>query len=162
MRPLVVMSPKSLLRNTTASQPVSEFVQGRFHEVIVPEYKKSKVKTAVIASGKVAVDLLEAQAKAETPNDEVMIIRLEQLYPFPAEAIKEVLDDITNLKEVRFVQEEPQNQGSYHFALPYLLDIVPKKAELNYIGRKPSASTSEGNGGSYKLVQQNIIEKALK
>lgn len=162
MRPLVVMSPKSLLRNTTASQPVSEFVQGRFHEVIVPEYKKSKVKTAVIASGKVAVDLLEAQAKAETPNDEVIIIRLEQLYPFPAEAIKEVLDDITNLKEVRFVQEEPQNQGSYHFALPYLLDIVPKKAELNYIGRKPSASTSEGNGGSYKLVQQSIIEKALK
>lgn len=94
MRPLVVMSPKSLLRNTTASQPVSEFVQGQFHEIIVPEYKKTKVKSVVIASGKVAVDLLEAQAKAETPNDEVMIIRLEQLYPFPAEAIKSVLDDI--------------------------------------------------------------------
>nr|WP_250130272.1 hypothetical protein [Jeotgalicoccus sp. WY2] len=106
------MSPKSLLRNTTASQPVSEFVNNQFHEIIVPEYKKTKVKTVAIASGKVAVDLLEAQAKAETPNDEVIVIRLEQLYPFPAEAIKEVLNDITGLKEVRFVQEEPQNQGS--------------------------------------------------
>src|SRR5699024_11301699 len=138
---------------------VNEFVQGRFHEVIVPEYKKSKVKTAVIASGKVAVDLLEAQAKAETPNDEVMIIRLEQLYPFPAEAIKEVLDDITNLKEVRFVQEEPQNQGSYHFALPYLLDIVPKKAELNYIGRKPSASTSKATADHTNWYSKVLLRK---
>ena len=162
MRPLVVMSPKSLLRNATASQPVSEFVNNQFHEIIVPEYKKTKVKTVVISSGKVAVDLLEAQAKAETENDELLIIRLEQLYPFPAEAIKAVFDDLTNLKEVRFVQEEPQNQGAYHFILPYLLDLVPAKAELNYVGRKASASTAEGNGGSYKLVQQSIIEKALK
>lgn len=162
MRPLVVMSPKSLLRNSTASQPVSEFVNGQFKEIIVPEYKKTKVKTVVIASGKVAVDLLEAEAKNETANDELLIIRLEQLYPFPAEAIKEVLSGLTNLSEVRFVQEEPQNQGAYHFVLPYLLDIVPSKATLNYVGRKPSASTAEGNGGSYKLVQQSIIENALK
>ncbi|QQD85374.1 2-oxoglutarate dehydrogenase E1 component [Jeotgalicoccus sp. ATCC 8456] len=162
MRPLVVMSPKSLLRNSTASQPVSEFVNGQFKEIIVPEYKKTKVKTVVIASGKVAVDILEAEAKNESPNDELLIIRLEQLYPFPSEAIKEVLSGLTNLSEVRFVQEEPQNQGAYHFVLPYLLDIVPSKATLNYVGRKPSASTAEGNGGSYKLVQQSIIENALK
>ena len=162
MRPLVVMSPKSLLRNTTASQPISEFVNGQFHEIIVPEYKKTKVKTVVLASGKMAVDLLEAEAKKEESNDELLIIRLEQLYPFPGQAIKEILDGLTNLKEVRFVQEEPQNQGAYHFALPYLLDIVPSKATLNYVGRKPSASTSEGNGGSYKLIQNSIIENALK
>jgi 2-oxoglutarate dehydrogenase E1 component len=107
-----------------------------------------------------AVDLMTEQK--ENPNDEILLIRLEQIYPFPSEQIQEILNDLRNLDEVRFVQEEPQNMGAYHYALPFLLEIVPDKVDLNYVGRIKRASTAEGDGESYKLIQQNIIETALK
>jgi 2-oxoglutarate dehydrogenase E1 component len=160
MRPLVLMTPKSLLRNQIVSEPVSAFVEGGFREIIVPSYKKTKVKKVLIASGKMAVDLMTEQK--ENPNDEILLIRLEQIYPFPSEQIQEILNDLRNLDEVRFVQEEPQNMGAYHYALPFLLEIVPDKVDLNYVGRIKRASTAEGDGESYKLIQQNIIETALK
>ncbi|CAM2772873.1 2-oxoglutarate dehydrogenase E1 component [Salinicoccus roseus] len=160
MRPLVLMTPKSLLRNQIVSEPVSAFVEGGFREIIVPSYKKTKVKKVLIASGKMAVDLMTEQK--ENPNDEILLIRLEQIYPFPSEQIQEILNDLRNLDEVRFVQEEPQNMGTYHYALPFLLEIVPDKVDLNYVGRIKRASTAEGDGESYKLIQQNIIETALK
>lgn len=160
MKPLVLMTPKSLLRNQIVSEPISEFVEGSFKEVIIPEYKKTKVKKVLIASGKMAIDLISAQK--DNPDDSILIVRLEQIYPFPSETIKDLFSDLKNLDEVRFVQEEPSNQGAYHFALPYLLEIVPEKTELNYVGRIRRASTAEGDGESYKLIQQNIIDNALK
>lgn len=160
MKPLVLMTPKSLLRNQIVSEPVSAFVDGSFKEIIVPEYKKTKVKKVLIASGKMAIDLISELR--ENPDDTMLIIRMEQIYPFPDEKIKEVLNDLRNLDEVRFVQEEPKNMGTYSYALPYLLEITPEKAELNYVGRIRRASTAEGDGESYKLIQQKIIDNALK
>ncbi|WP_017548984.1 2-oxoglutarate dehydrogenase E1 component [Salinicoccus carnicancri] len=160
MKPLVLMTPKSLLRNQLVSEPVSAFLEGGFREVIIPEYKKTKVRKVLVASGKMAVDLMNAQK--ETPDDSILLIRLEQIYPFPSEDIQNLFNDIKNLEEVRFVQEEPKNQGAYHFVLPHLLDIVPEKTEFNYIGRIRRASTAEGDGESYKIIQQNIIDNALK
>ena len=107
-----------------------------------------------------AVVLINAQK--ENPDDSILIIRLEQIYPFPSEDLQHLFNDIKNLEEVRFVQEEPKNQGAYHFVLPHLLDIVPEKTEFNYIGRIRRASTAEGDGESYKIIQQNIIDDALK
>ncbi|MFD2829301.1 2-oxoglutarate dehydrogenase E1 component [Corticicoccus populi] len=159
MRPLVVMSPKSLLRNATVSDPLDVFVNNRFREIIYADYKKTKVKKVLIASGKVAVDLM--QYEKDHPSDERLIIRLEQLYPFPQEEINELLKGLRNLEEVGFVQEEPKNMGAYQFAMPYLWDAVPDRAEVKYYGRKPSASPAEGDGESYKRIQRKIIEKAM-
>ncbi len=160
MRPLVLMTPKSLLRNAIVSEPVSAFTEGQFREVIIPSYKKTKVKKVLIASGKMAVDLLAEQK--DNPDDEIIVVRLEQIYPFPSEQLKDLLDDLKNLEEVRFVQEEPKNMGAYHYALPLLLEILPEKVELNYVGRLRRASPAEGDGESYKLIQQKIIETAFK
>lgn len=160
MRPLVLTSPKSLLRNQTASRPVSEFVNGTFKEIIYNNEKPKSVKTVLIASGKVAVELEENLKKEEDTSK--LLIKLEQLYPFPEEEIKEVLSTLPKLEEVRFVQEEPKNQGSYRFVEPYLRDLLDDKIALSYVGRNESASPAEGNAGIYKLIQDRIIKEALK
>ena len=160
MRPLVVMSPKSLLRNQLVSNPVDKFIGNHFREIIVEKHDKSKVKKVLLAHGKMAVDLLNHQ-KDNNP-EEVVLIRVEQLYPFPSEEIKEVLDSIENLDEVRFVQEEPKNMGAYSSVLPKILDILPPNVKRSYIGRPVSSSPAEGDGETYKKIQQNIIENAMK
>ena len=160
MKPLVLMTPKSLLRNQIVSEPVSAFVEGSFQEIIVPEYKKTKVKKVLIASGKMAIDLITDLR--ENPDDTILVIRMEQIYPFPEDKIKAVLNGLKNLDEVKFVQEEPKNMGIYNYALPYLLEVTPEKAELTYGGRISRASPAEGDGESYKLIQQKIIDNALK
>ena len=160
MRPLVIMSPKSLLRNQLVSDPIENFIGSQFREIIVDEYDKSKVKKVLLAHGKMAVDLMAHQD--ENPSDEVLLIRVEQLYPFPGEAIEEILNDIENLDEVRFVQEEPKNMGAYSSVLPKILDILPANVKRSYVGRPVSSSPAEGDAETYKRIQQNIIENAMK
>ena len=159
-RPLILASPKSLLRNQTASKPVSEFINGKFEEIIYENENPKAVKTVLVASGKIAVELEESLKKEE--DDSKLLIKLEQLYPFPKEEIKEVLDSLPKLKEVRFVQEEPKNQGSYRFVEPNLRELLDDKVEFNYVGRNESASPAEGNAGIYKLIQDKILKEALK
>src|SRR5699024_760825 len=143
-RPLILASPKSLLRNQTASKPVSEFINDKFEEIIYENENPKAVKTELVASGKITVELEESQKEED---DSKLLIKLEQLYPFPKEEIKEVLDSLPKLKEVRFVQEEPKNQGSYRFVEPNLRELLDDKVEFNYVGRNESASPAEGNAG---------------
>src|SRR5699024_5058581 len=119
MRPLVLASPKSLLRNNTTSRPLSEFVGGKFHEILFDNKAPEKVKTVLVASGKMAIELEEKLASE--PDDSFLLIKLEQIYPFPKRNITEVLETLKNLEEIRFVQEEPKNQGAYYFVLPNFL-----------------------------------------
>lgn len=158
MRPLVLMSPKSLLRNQRVADPVGNFIDGQFKEVIVDEYDKAKVKKVLIASGKMAVDLMDALD--ENPDPSILLIRLEQLYPFPSDTIKAVFDDLKALDEIRFVQEEPENMGAYHYALPLIQEIA-SDVDVVYVGRVKRASPAEGSNEAYKRFQQQIIEKAL-
>ena len=160
MRPLVLMTPKSLLRNQRVADPVENFIDGQFKEVIVDEYDKSKVEKVLIASGKMAVDLMDALDGKPDPS--ILLIRLEQLYPFPSDTIKAIFDDLKELREIRFVQEEPENMGAYHYALPLIQDIVPDDdIDVEYVGRIKRASPAEGSNEAYKRFQQQIIEKAL-
>lgn len=159
MRPLVLMSPKSLLRNQRVAEPVDAFVDGQFKEIIVDQYDKTKIKKVLIASGKMAVDLMDALD--EKKDDSILLIRLEQLYPFPSDDIKAVFDSLTSLEALRFVQEEPENMGAYQYALPLLQDIAPAEVDVEYVGRIKRASPAEGSNEAYKLIQKNIIEKAL-
>lgn len=159
MRPLVIMSPKSLLRNSFVSDTIEKFTEGGFKTIISSEYKKTKVKKLLIASGKVAVDLMTELIK--NPNDEVHVIRLEQIYPFPEQDIKAIIDDLKGLTEIGFVQEEPKNQGSWHYIYPLLNNIKPAKVKLSYYGRPYRAAPAEGDNEIHKIVQSKLISEAL-
>ncbi|WP_428417803.1 2-oxoglutarate dehydrogenase E1 component [Phocicoccus schoeneichii] len=160
MRPLVLASPKSLLRNNTTSRPLSEFVGGKFHEILFDNKAPEKVKTVLVASGKMAIELEEKLASE--PDDSFLLIKLEQIYPFPKRNITEVLETLPNLEEIRFVQEEPKNQGAYYFVLPKFLEMKTDKQTFTFVGRQESSSPAEGYAGVYKIIQQNILEEALK
>ena len=160
MRPLVIMSPKSLLRNQRVAQPVDAFVDGSFKEIIVDEYDKSKISTVLLSSGKMAVDLMDAMDKNK--DETKLLIRLEQLYPFPDEQIKEILDELPSLKSIRFVQEEPENMGAYQYALPLIQELAPSDVDVEYVGRIKRASPAEGSNEAYKAIQQKIIDNALE
>ncbi|WP_414053715.1 2-oxoglutarate dehydrogenase E1 component [Macrococcus equi] len=158
MRPLVIMSPKSLLRNTFVSDSVDKFTEGSFKPIISDTYKKTKVKKLLIASGKVAIDLYTELQK--NPNDAIHLIRLEQLYPLPTEDIQSIINDIKGLTEIGFVQEEPENQGTWQYIYPELLQIANGKP-VKYYGRIRRAAPSEGDNEIHKLVQSKIIKEAL-
>lgn len=157
MRPLVVMSPKSLLRNNFVSTKIDAFTTGGFQPIIVDSYKKTKVKKVLIASGKMAIDLYTELQKS--PQDEILLVRLEQLYPLPADEIKAVFDDLKGLVEIGFVQEEPKNQGAWSYIQPQLKELT--QLPVQYYGRMHRAAPSEGDNEIHKLVQSKIIQDAL-
>ncbi|PTH24023.1 2-oxoglutarate dehydrogenase E1 component [Staphylococcus arlettae] len=158
MRPLVIMSPKSLLRNKTVSDPISKFTSGKFEPILTEEHDKEAVKKVVLASGKMFIDLKEHLAK--NPNNSILLIAVERLYPFPASEIEAILNDLPNLETVAWVQEEPKNQGAWSFVYPYLKELTVDKYDLSYHGRIQRAAPAEGDGEIHKLVQNMIIEQS--
>ncbi|RFU66405.1 2-oxoglutarate dehydrogenase E1 component [Peribacillus saganii] len=163
VRPLVIMTPKSLLRNPlTSSNPV-EFTEGDFKPCIQQPglgANPEKVERIVFCTGKIAVDL-SAQVTGREDLDWLHIIRIEELYPFPYQDIQQLLKQFTNLKEIFWVQEEPKNMGAWTFVEPRLIsacnDIVP----VIYVGRKRRSSPAEGDPNAHKMKQQQIITKAI-
>lgn len=162
MRPLVVASPKSLLRHPLAAASLEQLSEGKFEEVIeqpgLGENTK-KVKRLILASGKVTIDLAEAVKDGEG-YDHLHIARVEQLYPFPSEKLSEIIARFPKLEEIVWVQEEPKNQGPWKYALEYLLEIADGK-KVRYIGRPEMSSTSEGDSESHKIAQAKIVHDAL-
>ncbi len=161
--PLVVMTPKSLLRHPfTASAPV-EFAEGSFQSVIddqIDESQISKVRRIALCSGKVAVDLLTSERRKENSN--VAIVRVEQLYPFPSESIGRILDRYPTLREVCWVQEEPENMGAWEFARPLLETIIDGRHPLRYIGRSRNSSPSEGSSTWHAANQRAIVDQVFE
>lgn len=160
MRPLVVMSPKSLLRNKTVAKPIDEFTSGGFEPILTESYQADKVTKVILATGKMFIDLKEALAK--NPDESVLLVAIERLYPFPEEEIEALLAQLPNLEEVSWVQEEPKNQGAWLYVYPYVKVLVADKYDLSYHGRIQRAAPAEGDGEIHKLVQNKIIENALK
>lgn len=158
MRPLVVMSPKSLLRNKTVADPISKFTSGKFEPILPEDHDKASVKKVVLASGKMFIDLKEYLAK--NPNDSILIVAVERLYPFPADEINALLNELPNLENVAWVQEEPKNQGAWSFVYPYLKELTTDKYDLSYHGRIQRSAPAEGDGEIHKLVQNMIIEQS--
>lgn len=135
-KPLIVMSPKSLLRNPLASSSLNELSDGEF-QLVIPEIDKmdpKKVDRVVITSGKIYYELLEH--RREKKMDNVAIIRIEQLYPFPDEACRKILESYASVKDVIWCQEEPQNQGAWITISPFITSILGKGQKLRYAGRK--------------------------
>ncbi|WP_036835002.1 2-oxoglutarate dehydrogenase E1 component [Pontibacillus litoralis] len=163
IRPLVIMTPKSLLRNPSASAYIEQFTNGKFEPVIEQPglgHQRDKVKRVVFTSGRLAVELGDQIAHDDT-NDWLDIIRIEQLYPFPEKRVKDILGKYTNLQEIMWVQEEPQNMGAWTYIAPLLHHASPKEIKVQYVGRPPMASPSEGNPIVHKREQERIIHQAL-
>ncbi|MDW0113727.1 2-oxoglutarate dehydrogenase E1 component [Sporosarcina saromensis] len=162
-RPLVIVSPKSLLRHPLVGADVSDLSDGHFQTVLEQPgtgQKPEKVKKILFASGKMAIDLAE-KVKDGEGFDHLHIVRVEQLYPFPSDKIAEILARYPKAKELVWVQEEPKNMGSWSFAYSYLRELADGK-DISYVGRIHRASPSEGNGEDHKVEQQRIIDEALK
>jgi len=162
VRPLVVVSPKSLLRHPLAAANAEQLANGAFQEVIEQPGLGSKTKSVeriVLGTGKVMIDLAD-RVKDGEGFDHLHIVRVEQLYPFPTTQVADIIAKYPNVKEIVWVQEEPKNQGTWNYALETLYELSEGK-KLRYVGRPAMSSTSEGDADSHKAAQSALIEEAV-
>ncbi len=159
-KPLIVMTPKSLLRHELSVSSLEDLANGEFATVIdeVDKLTPANVRRVVMCSGKVYFDLLKA--RRATNNNEVALVRVEQLYPFPVPETEAVLAKYPNAREVVWCQEEPQNQGAWYQIRHRLATLVGKR-ELLYAGRAPAAAPSTGITKIHETEQRGLIEAAL-
>jgi 2-oxoglutarate dehydrogenase E1 component len=160
-KPLVVMSPKSLLRHKLAVSDLTELTNGSFLPVIgeVDDIDPFHVTRVILCSGKVFYDLLEA--RREDNLQHVAIIRIEQLYPFPVEYFKKEIDKYPNLELVVWCQEEPKNQGAWYQSKHHFYDIFDESVPIIYAGRLASASPAVGSYKTHVSEQKTVIQTAL-
>ncbi len=160
IRPLIVMTPKGLLRLPAASSKLEDLTQGRFRAVLWDGERPAldKVTRLLLCSGKVYYDLTASPRRAETPH--VAIGRVELLYPFPSEEIGQYLSRYPNLKEIFWVQEEPRNMGARKFVLPKLRDVIPEATALRDVSRPERSSPAEGYPAAHKAEQDRIVAAA--
>jgi 2-oxoglutarate dehydrogenase E1 component len=160
-KPLIVMSPKSLLRHPLAVSSIEELAEGVFHNVIdeIDDISASDVKRVVMCSGKVYYDLLEQRRKNE--QSDVAIIRVEQLYPFPQVEFGQIMSKFKHVKDWVWCQEEPQNQGAWYCSQHHFWSALPKAATLTYAGRKASASPAVGYISVHNQQQKDLVDDAL-
>jgi 2-oxoglutarate dehydrogenase E1 component len=159
-RPLIVMTPKGLLRLREAASRLDGLVDGAFQPAIDdPDADHERVRRLVFCSGKLYYDLLANEHRSEQSS--VAIARLEQLYPFPVEAVERIVDSYPNLEELVWAQEEPQNMGAWRSTRHRLEQVVPDGVPLRYIGRSWRASTSEGYPTAHAREQGRIVAESL-
>ena len=160
-RPLVVMSPKSLLRHPLAISSLDELANGSFLPAIgeVDEMDAKGVKRVVMCSGKVYYDLLEQRRK--NGQTDVAIVRIEQLYPFPHHAVQAGLEQFAHVHDFVWCQEEPLNQGDWYCSQHNFREVIPFGASLRYAGRPASASPAVGYISVHQKQQQALVNDAL-
>jgi len=160
-KPLIIMTPKSLLRAKDAASPLIEFTKGSF-QTVIPENKvldTKKVKRVVACSGKVYYDLVKK--REEKGADDVAILRVEQLYPFPHKAFSNELKKYPNATDVVWCQDEPQNQGAWFFVQHYIHENMLDGQKLGYSGRAASASPAVGYSHLHQEQQKALVEGAF-
>ncbi|QQE87139.1 2-oxoglutarate dehydrogenase E1 component [Azotobacter chroococcum] len=163
-KPLVVLTPKSLLRHKSAISTLEDLAHGSFHPVLpeVDSLDPKKVERLVMCSGKVYYDLLDKR-RAEGRED-IAIVRIEQLYPFPEEELAEVMAPYTNLKHVVWCQEEPMNQGAWYCSQHHMRRVASahqKDLLLQYAGREASAAPACGYASMHAEQQEKLLQDAF-
>ncbi|MGH2862417.1 MAG: multifunctional oxoglutarate decarboxylase/oxoglutarate dehydrogenase thiamine pyrophosphate-binding subunit/dihydrolipoyllysine-residue succinyltransferase subunit, partial [Solirubrobacteraceae bacterium] len=159
-RPLMIMTPKSLLRLPAAASHVEDFTSGRFQPVLAePGIDPEQVTRLVFCSGKIYYDIIGNPLRAETPA--VAIGRVELLYPFPEEEILALIGTYPKLEEVVWVQEEPRNMGARAHMSPRLQQILPQGLRFGYVGRSERAASGEGYPAAHSREQNRIVVTAL-
>jgi 2-oxoglutarate dehydrogenase E1 component len=160
--PLVVMTPKSLLRHPLSASPPRDLAESRWLPVIDDAARannREQVRRMILCSGKIYVDLVSSDLREQHP--EIAIVRVEQLYPFPAHDLEPVFQRYPNLAELVWVQEEPRNMGAWKAAKPQLEFITQGKYRLRYVGRARRASPAEGSMAWHQMQQAEIVEEAF-
>jgi 2-oxoglutarate dehydrogenase E1 component len=160
-KPLVVMTPKSLLRYRLATSSLDELADGRFHPVIdeIDSIDPADVVRVVLCSGKVYYDLLEAR-RARGLSD-IAVLRIEQLYPFPKEQLVETVAPYATAKQFIWCQEEAQNQGAWDQVKHRFAEILPENRHICYVGRPSSAAPAVGQRSVHVEQQERLIDEAL-
>ena len=159
--PLVVMTPKSLLRHPLVASSLRDLVESSWQPVIDDEQAQrapEKVNRLILCSGKIYVDLVGSSYREKSPA--IAICRVEQLCPFPQEELRPVLDGYPNLEEAVWVQEEPENMGAWEFAGPLLRRLIQGRRPLSYVGRNRSSSPAEGSLARHAHNQDAIVRQA--
>jgi 2-oxoglutarate dehydrogenase E1 component len=161
--PLIVFTPKGLLRHPLVASPASLFSEGGWQAVMDdPELpgKREDVRNLILCSGRIYVDLVTSKLRKENPDE--AIARLEQLYPFPKGELEELITSYPALERLLWVQEEPLNMGAWNYLRPRLRDLLKDKLAVHYVGRPESSSPAEGSSTLYRINQQALIEQAFR
>jgi 2-oxoglutarate dehydrogenase E1 component len=158
-KPLILMTPKSLLRSERAVSYLDDFTSSSFQQILGPTLfdKPSKVTRVIFSAGKVYYDLLK-QAEASKAKD-VALIRIEQLYPLNAERIEEIIEPLGKAEKWVWCQEEPKNMGAWTYISPLLNALTPRP--IQYAGRPPAASTAVGSKAWHDRQQRELVEHAF-
>ncbi|MEO6238888.1 MAG: 2-oxoglutarate dehydrogenase E1 component, partial [Vicinamibacterales bacterium] len=159
--PLIVLSPKSLLRHPMVASTPRELAEGRFHAVLddpAAQRRAGDVRRVLLCTGKLYVDLAGSDRRAAAAD--VAIVRIEQLYPVPSKALKSTLDAYAAADDIVWVQEEPENMGAWDFIRPHLLEAAGGRA-VRSIARPRSASPAEGSAARHARQQQLLVESAF-
>ncbi|HEV7615355.1 MAG TPA: multifunctional oxoglutarate decarboxylase/oxoglutarate dehydrogenase thiamine pyrophosphate-binding subunit/dihydrolipoyllysine-residue succinyltransferase subunit [Solirubrobacterales bacterium] len=161
-RPLIVFTPKGLLRLEGAAATLEELTEGELHFILDDpraRERHEKVERLVLCTGKVYYDIDASERRGDAEN--VAIARVEMLYPFAKEQLEALIASYPNLKEIAWVQEEPRNMGAWKVMSRRMPGLLPEGVELTYIGRQGRASTGEGYSGAHALEQERIVLTAL-
>lgn len=160
-KPLIIMSPKSILRHPLATSSLNELSQGSF-QLIIPEIDQinpKDVDRVIFCSGKIYYELLEKRREMKLKN--IAILRIEQLYPFPEEICRQLLEPYRQVDDIVWCQEEPENQGAWPTMQANLLSLLGKEQKLRYIGRPSSASPAVGYHSVHEKEQEELATKSL-
>ncbi len=160
--PLIVLTPKSLLRHPFVVSTPAELADGRWQPVIDDAEARTRAKDIrrlILCSGKVAVDLLTSDRRKS--NSQIAVCRIEQLYPFPVSEIAEVIEGYPNLDHLTWVQEEPENMGGWDFVRPQLSELTGTRP-LSVLARPRSSSPAEGSSAMHAKNQERLIAKAFE
>jgi 2-oxoglutarate dehydrogenase E1 component len=155
------MTPKSLLRHPLSASRAADLVEGHFEPVLDDAAAKhpTRVRRVVLCSGHIWAELEADKRRAEA--DDVAVVRLEELYPFPAEPLTEVLERYNRAREIVWLQEEPQNMGAWPHVERHLRELAGER-QLRYVGRPAGASPAEGWAAAHGAEQQRIISEILE
>jgi len=161
-KPLVVFTPKSLLRLPAARSKTEEFLKGRFLELLLDPAEPSPdgVRAVILCAGKVSYDLAERREKEKL--DHVALLRIEQLYPFPKDQILQAIGRYQHVEHVRWVQEDPENMGAYHFVHFQMHNALPDGITFSHVAREESGSPATGSHTIHELEQEELIRAAFE
>ncbi|HET9920158.1 MAG TPA: 2-oxoglutarate dehydrogenase E1 component, partial [Ktedonobacteraceae bacterium] len=161
-RPLIVFTPKSLLRQPASSATLTELTQGHFQPMIDDQQalgRANSIRRLLLASGKIAIDLSSQQRRAQA--EDTAMARVELLYPFPANELEQVIANYPNLREVIWVQEEPENMGAWSYMAPRLAKLLTSPIQLRVIARPERSSPAVGFIDIHAAEQEKILTEAL-
>ena len=161
--PLVIFTPKGFLRHPSAASTPNQLAQGNWQPLLKEQQPQGKVKTIkhlILCSGRIYFDLAGNELRSESKH--TAIVRVEQLYPFPQQALKKLIDSYPVVEKVIWAQEEPLNMGSWNYIRPHLKEIIGDRLPLYYVGRPESSSPAEGSSTLYRVNQQTLVRQVFK